>query len=127
MAGVLYASRTVMLGGDPEKGRSHFERCIEISKGEHLIARVLLAEDEYINRVLIETLLKQLVVEVTSVNSGELAVKEACSGKYQLVLMDVQMEGIDGLEATRRIRKNLRNRDGSLVIVPEDCLGVATE
>jgi CheY-like chemotaxis protein len=80
-------------------------------------ARVLLAEDEYINRVLIETLLKQLGVEVTSVNSGELAVKEACSGKYQLVLMDVQMEGIDGLEATRRIRKNLRNRDGSLVIV----------
>lgn len=80
-------------------------------------AKVLLAEDEHINRVLIETLLRQLGVEVTSVSDGDQAVKEACSGKYQLVFMDVQMEGIDGLEATRRIRKHLRKQDGSLPIV----------
>ncbi|MFW2365905.1 MAG: response regulator [Desulforhopalus sp.] len=80
-------------------------------------AKVLLAEDEYINRVLIETLLRQLGVEVTSVADGEEAVEEACSGKYQLVLMDVQMEGVDGLEATRRIRKKLRKQERRLAIV----------
>ena len=52
-------------------------------------AKVLLAEDEYINKVLTETILQQLGVDVTSVESGEDAVKKACSGDYQVVLMDV--------------------------------------
>ncbi len=80
-------------------------------------ARVLLAEDEYINRVLIETILKQLGVEVTSVDNGQQAVKEGCSNEYQLVLMDVQMEDIDGLEATRRIRKHEKRNGGHVNIV----------
>ena len=80
-------------------------------------AKVLLAEDEYINKVLIETILKQLGVEVTSVDNGKEAVKEGCSGEYQLVLMDVQMEDIDGLEATRRIRKHEKKHGGHVSIV----------
>ncbi|BHH85484.1 response regulator [Desulforhopalus sp. 52FAK] len=80
-------------------------------------AKILLAEDEYINRVLIETVLDQLGVDATAVESGEEAVVEACSGKYQLVLMDVQMDGVDGLEATRRIRKYEKKEGGHLPIV----------
>jgi len=44
MAGVFYSSRPTLLGGDPQKGRHHFERCIELSQGCNLMARVLLAE-----------------------------------------------------------------------------------
>ncbi len=80
-------------------------------------AKVLLAEDEHINRVLIETILNQLGIDVTSVDNGQQAVKEACSGAYQLVLMDVQMAGGDGLEATRAIRRHERKMGGHLHIV----------
>lgn len=80
-------------------------------------AKVLLAEDEYINRVLIETILKQLGVEVTSVSNGREAIDEACSGKYQLILMDVQMDDMDGLEATKLIRKHERKHGGHVNII----------
>ena len=80
-------------------------------------ARVLLAEDEYINRVLIETILKQLGTEITSVESGYRAVEEACHGQYDVVLMDVQMEQMDGLEATREIRAHERKNGGHLPVV----------
>ena len=80
-------------------------------------AKVLLAEDEYINRVLIETILKQLGVEVTSVTNGREAIDEACRGEYQLILMDVQMDDVDGLEATRHIRKHESKHGGHVNII----------
>jgi signal transduction histidine kinase/CheY-like chemotaxis protein len=88
-------------------------------------AKVLLAEDEFINRVLIETILKQLGVEVTSVSNGQQAVSEACTGQYQVVLMDVQMEDMDGLEATRRIRKYESKHGGHANIVALTALAMS--
>jgi signal transduction histidine kinase/CheY-like chemotaxis protein len=88
-------------------------------------AKVLLAEDEHINRVLIETILKQLGVDVTSVAGGREAVAEACSGKYQLVLMDVQMDDVTGLEATRRIRKYESRHGGHVAIIALTALAMS--
>jgi|GEM_PF-845007 len=88
-------------------------------------AKVLLAEDEYINRVLIETILKQLEVDVTSVASGREAVAETNTGNYQLVLMDVQMDDVDGLEATRRIRKHEAKHGGHVSIIALTALAMS--
>ncbi len=89
------------------------ERTAYVLKG----VRILLVEDEYISRVLIETVLKQLGMDVTCVESGEEAVKEGCGGDYQAVLMDVQMEQTDGLEATRKIRKYEKKNGGHIPVI----------
>lgn len=103
--------------GLEEKANAALENIAENQTFALKGAKVLLAEDEHINRTLIKTILTQQGVEVTTVDNGQAAVKEACGGGYQMVLMDVQMEGMNGLEATRAIRKHERIHGGHLEIV----------
>jgi len=67
--------------------------------------RILVAEDEYINKMLIRTLLKQAGYHVTVVNNGREAVEAWRGGIFHCILMDIQMPEMDGYEAVDRIRQ----------------------
>lgn len=70
----------------------------------HSAPRVLAADDNATNRLLLQTLLEPLGVELCMVSNGAEAVEAYVTGSFDLVLMDVQMPVEDGLSATRRIR-----------------------
>ena len=67
--------------------------------------KVLVAEDNPANRMLIETLLKRHGLEATMTNDGQQAVDAARAGEFDLILMDMQMPVMNGYEATRLLRE----------------------
>ncbi|MFS4460359.1 response regulator [Bdellovibrio sp. HCB2-146] len=67
--------------------------------------RVLAVDDSSDNRELIKTILNNSGLEVTEVESGEEALKQAFKQHYDIVLMDIQMPGLDGYGTLTELRK----------------------
>ena len=67
--------------------------------------KILIAEDNDINQLILEEMLAPTKAAITMVANGQLAVAAAQAEKFDIVLMDMQMPVMDGLQATREIRK----------------------
>jgi two-component system cell cycle response regulator DivK len=79
--------------------------------------RILVVEDNPKNLKLVRDVLRFSGYEVIEATSGEDGVRLAASEEPDLILMDLQLPGIDGTEALRRIRASERTRDVPVVAV----------
>lgn len=69
-------------------------------------AKVLVAEDNPVNQIVIKKILKQVGAEATVVADGKAAVAAFTSGAFDIVFMDCHMPVMDGYQATAAIRAN---------------------
>jgi len=90
---------------------------VDVSQSAVRGMRVLVAEDNPVNRVIAARLLAKLGVEADVVEDGACAVERARSGEYQAILLDLHMPVCDGREALQRIRAEERERGATPVKV----------
>jgi len=88
-----------------QAARGGIEVAEQAIQRDHAGKRILLAEDEPINREIAQMLLEDVGLQVDLAENGQQAVEKARSGRYAAILMDMQMPVLDGLDATRQIRQ----------------------
>jgi two-component system, sensor histidine kinase and response regulator len=82
---------------------------------DHAGAQVLVVDDEPLNREVSRALLGTVFDRVDVAHDGDQAVSMAAQNRYEVILMDVRMAVVDGMEATRRIR-HLAGSAGTFIV-----------
>jgi len=106
---------------EPDDVQQHTEHQLAVASTEPSY-KVLLAEDNKVNQLVAVEMLKIFNCEVTIANNGLEAVQYVKENAYDLVLMDIHMPEMDGVQATNLIRTGEYNNDVPIVAVTANVL-----
>ncbi|MBF0523622.1 MAG: PAS domain S-box protein [Deltaproteobacteria bacterium] len=84
---------------------------------EHVTKRILLVEDNLVNQFITKKLLEKFGQQVEIATDGQQALDRSSSGEFDLILMDVEMPVMDGLDATRAIRETEKTTGKHIPII----------
>ena len=102
----FYFSFPLITGNVIEKDDDFNEEEFKQLKG----IKVLLAEDNKFNQMLASTILDQKEIKTTTVENGLEAVESITNNKYDIILMDIQMPEMGGIEAFNKIRNEIADK-----------------
>jgi CheY-like chemotaxis protein len=92
-------------------------------RAHHAGARVLVAEDNPVNREVALALQADLGLDVDTAEDGARALAMGRARRYDLILMDMQMPEMDGLDATRALRGTPNGREVPIVALTANAFG----
>ncbi|MDT0603340.1 ATP-binding protein [Thalassotalea castellviae] len=96
---------------EPIQHGSSSEIITEVAPQNLANVSILLVEDNLVNQLVAKELLKSMQAEITVVENGQLAIESLEKSSFDVVLMDIQMPVMDGLTATKIVRKNEKFKD----------------
>ncbi|MCF2491039.1 hybrid sensor histidine kinase/response regulator [Dyadobacter sp. CY347] len=82
------------------------KRMLEMDFSAEFPLKILVAEDNAVNKKFIDYVLRKLGYEIDMADNGMIAIEKLAAKPYDVILMDLQMPVMDGLEATKMIRKD---------------------
>ena len=112
----------------PEANELKKETKADASSYSHLAGnKILLVEDNRINQLVVAKMLRKLGIEITTADNGFEALEAFEHSYFDLVLMDIQMPGMDGYRATAEIRKSMDSRKRDVPIIALTASAFLTE
>ncbi len=112
---VLLDTILTTVGGEPSAGGEE-DALADVPEGFRCL-KILVAEDGKVNRIVARRLLENRGHTVTVVEDGKQALDASADGEFDLILMDVQMPVMNGLEASAAIREREKISGGHVPIV----------
>ncbi len=106
---------TAVKGGDPDASPPG-PRSSDPPEPKPRRLRVLLAEDDPMNQKVVACLLEKIGYEIDVVDDGQAAVEAVKRKRYDLILMDIRMPLLDGLQATRKIIEQTPKAERPLIV-----------
>lgn len=110
--GILQRTMLHALGFEYQEGTNS-----SITSGDVKRGKILLVEDNAINRKVANHILQRIGCTVDSAENGQVALELLAAGWYDAVLMDIQMPILDGFETTQRIRARERQTGRHIPII----------